>query len=298
MLDIITKLNKRMRFMIRDEFKSRYTTIPFATSKGNYEKNSRNKDHITLFHKHREMELMIVLEGRAMLKVGTEIYEIEKGDVIIICPYMLHNATIFADCVFRHYCLCFDMSIIPDAKMKTNLESGAYKIRCVIKSFESIAGKLASFIRKSYEYHNGQLDGWELQVIGNLSCFFGLLSQSGYIMKKENTLVREDICYRIIDHIEKNYSQNISLDDMAAEFFVSKSYFCRIFKRNFGKSFNNYVCTYRIEKSAIFLRNTDLSVSQIASAVGFNSFSFFCKMFKRHIGMSPTDYRKAYMTAR
>lgn len=280
--------------MIRDEFKNRYTTIPFATSKGDYKKNSFEHNYVTLFHKHREMELMTILDGKAMLNVGMENFEIKKGDVVIICPYMLHNATIYADCAFKHYCLCFDMSIIPDKKMKINLESGTYKIGCLIKSSDNIAGKLSSFLQKSYEYHSRQSDGWELQVIGNLSCFFGLLAQNGYIVKNENVVDNENICYHIVDYIEKNYSQNLSLDIIAKEFFVSKSYFCRIFKHNFGKSFNNYLCVYRIEKASVLLKNTDSPVSEIASHVGFNSFSFFDKMFKKHIGMSPTEYRKIY----
>lgn len=280
--------------MIMDEFKSRYTTIPFATSKGNYEKRINGKNIVTLFHKHREMELMTVLDGRAVLNVGMENFEIQKGDVVIICPYMLHNATIYADCVFKHYCFCFDLSIIPDKKMKINLESGAYKIGCVVKSTNSIACELTSFLQKIYECHRLQLNGWELQVIGNLSCFFGLLSQNGYIEKNDDLIGSDDVCYKIIDCIEKSYSNHMSLDEMAKEFFVSKSYFCRIFKRNFGKSFNSYICDYRIEKASVLLKDTILPVSEIASCVGFNSFSFFSKMFKRRMGMSPTDYRRIY----
>ena len=51
---------------------------------------------------------------------------------------MLHNATIFADCVFRHYCLCFDTSIIPDAKMKTNLETSLEALKAVLPVLENL----------------------------------------------------------------------------------------------------------------------------------------------------------------
>ena len=280
--------------MIRDEFKVRYTTIPFATFNGDYKKQVGKKDTVTLFHKHREMELMTILEGKAELCVGMESFEVEKGDVVIISPYLLHNATIYANCDFKHYCLCFDMDIINDKNLKSSLENGLYSISPVIKSTESISAKLSAFLQKSYECHSSRCKGWELQVMGNLSCFFGLLFENGYIDMRDNAVLNNDICCKVFDYIENNYSRQITLDEVAKLFYVSKSYFCRVFKHNFGKTFNNYVCIYRIEKACVFLKNTNLSVSEISLKVGFNSFSFFDKMFKRYIGVSPMDYRKIH----
>ena len=86
----------------------------------------------SILHNHREIELITILDGNAVIHIGRESRPIQKGDVIIIPPYTLHGATTFFDKDFYHYCLSFDLSIIPDKKLQEELEKGFISTKKII----------------------------------------------------------------------------------------------------------------------------------------------------------------------
>lgn len=274
------------------EFKPANTAIAFHTFARIHEKNTVADNIITLSHKHKSMEILTVLSGKARFCIDMEYYDVKKGDVIIISPYMIHNATLFSDSDFKHYCLCFDMEIIPDGKLGNQLEKRLAKPECIIRSDNKISTVLSECIQNAFEAHRMKKDGWELAVIGNLSVFFSLLKANGLIDTKYSYDTTRDMCCRICDYIEENYRENLSSSDAAAAMCVSKSYFCRIFKKIFGSCFQNYMCMYKIEKAKILLATTEMSVSEIALYLGFNSFSYFSKMFRQYTSVTPSQYKK------
>ena len=64
-------------------------------------------------------------------------------------------------------------------------------------------------------------------------------------------------------------------------------------KKAVGKSATEYINEYRIEKASILLKNTDESVSRVATDVGYDDLNYFSRIFKRIMGMSPVKYRAA-----
>ena len=277
--------------MFNDEFKSRYTTIPFATFFRNHTKNTLDHDDTSIMHNHKEIELIAVLEGKGAIHLDKTSYPIKQGDVIIIPPYTLHCATAFSEEPLMHYCLSFDMSLIPDPNLQESMEKGFVFVEKIIDAEDKNATLLSQLIKNAFDSHQRQEDGWELQVIGNMAVFFGLLKEHKFIEKAQYPDTNQ-ICRDIMDYIANNYSENITSSFAAQEFNVSKSYFCRIFKQNFGQCFQNYVNMYRVEKAKVMLKTTNLPVSEIAMQVGFNSFSFFSKIFKEYMGTTPSLYRK------
>lgn len=286
---IITVLTLWEKIMLIDDFKIQYKTIPFATTFRYQKKNTLKNDLETLSHMHREMEILLVLEGEAGLCAGGNSYKIKKGDIVLIPPYILHNYTIFTDYDFKHNCLCFDLDLLYDKKLKKDLEKGRLKMPFVInnkKCFESGV--------EAYNINEKKQSGWEFQIIGNLSLFFGVLMQEGLITKVDN-LSQKNICREIMELISVNYACNITSTDIAQELHMNNSYFCRLFKKHFGCPFQNYLSVYRIEKAKLYLKNTDLSVSEISFNTGFNSLSYFGKIFKEYTGFTPLEYRTNYI---
>jgi len=95
----------------------------------------------------------------------------------------------------------------------------------------------------------------------------------------------------IIAYIEKNYATDISLEDMAAVACSSKYHFCRNFKKITGYGPYEYLVKYRINKAKSLLKETDISVGEIAEYVGFGSTSNFIQTFKKLEGLTPLKYR-------
>jgi len=274
--------------MFRDEFKARYTTIPFAVYHARYE----NQKIESISHQHKEMEILTILEGNAVFYIDSVAYNVEKGDLLVIPPYSLHNAIIRDDKTFSHYCLCFDLSLIYDKKLCSQLESGDLTITPFISHEEEFAGRLSDNVINSYFACEEKKPGWEFNAIGNISVFFGCLTENNLISLPNLNKKNKNFCMHVMDYINKNYENNITSTDISTKLFMNNSYFCRLFKKNFGSCFQNYLNMYRLEKSTVILKTTDLSVSEISQTVGFNSISYYSKLFKEIYGCSPSEYRK------
>ncbi|WP_419727267.1 PocR ligand-binding domain-containing protein [Terrisporobacter petrolearius] len=97
-----------------------------------------------------------------------------------------------------------------------------------------------------------------------------------------------------IDYIYKNKSENITVENMAKVCHISQSYFSRLFSKEMGDSFSNYISKLKINWAKELLEESDMSVSQVSDELGFNEPGYFIKIFKKHEGVTPSVYRKYY----
>lgn len=97
----------------------------------------------------------------------------------------------------------------------------------------------------------------------------------------------------VADYIAHNYRFDISLDCLSLDFYVNKSYLCRIFKKTTGYSVTEYTNAKRIQKSLSLLRNTGMNISRIAKECGFESTSSFDRAFRKYKGTTPLKYRNS-----
>ena len=100
-----------------------------------------------------------------------------------------------------------------------------------------------------------------------------------------------DAIYKAIQYMSNNFIEKITLEDVAAEIFLSSAYFSKIFKEQTGFNFSQYLNKLRIEKSKSLLRNSRLPLVDIAGMVGYEDQSYFTKVFKKITGNSPGKYR-------
>ena len=99
----------------------------------------------------------------------------------------------------------------------------------------------------------------------------------------------------VLNIIEKNYSNEILIDDICAELNINKCYFCSMFKKEIGLTFINYLNNYKIEKSKELLKNPNLSLLDISLSVGYNNQSYFSTVFKKTTSKTPLEFREDYL---
>lgn len=97
---------------------------------------------------------------------------------------------------------------------------------------------------------------------------------------------------RAIKYIEKNYTNEISIEELCKELNINKCYFCSVFKKETGYTFINYLNLYKIEKSKELLKNPNLSLLDIALSVGFNNQSYYSTVFKKVTSKTPLEFRE------
>ena len=123
------------------------------------------------------------------------------------------------------------------------------------------------------------------------SLFYDMLSHLENELDFENPILKQAVSY-----IDKNFADpDISIEDIAAQAYISPSYFYRIFKAQYSVSPKQYIVSARINKARIMLmENSGLSVSEIARECGFTNLYHFDRIFKEKTGQSPTEFSRLY----
>ncbi len=278
--------------MYNDSFKRRYTTIPFATYAGDY--RPQDGSRITLAHCHREMELLLILEGEAVFHTDGKDYHARAGDILAVNPYLVHATTFPRETSCRHLCLCFDLSLLYDRALAEALEEGTAAVVPYVAVAHSAASALGEAIRQAFDCHAEQREGWEFFVIGALCRVFGLLTANGFLLRHLPGQSKESFCRRTISYLDAHMAEPITSTDAAEALYLSHGHFCRTFKTQFGHPFGEYLTMLRLERAAHLLCDTDWRISRIAEEVGFESFSYFGKKFRESTSYTPSAYRKKY----
>jgi beta-xylosidase/AraC-like DNA-binding protein len=102
---------------------------------------------------------------------------------------------------------------------------------------------------------------------------------------------------KMVDYLEKNYHQVITLEDMAQKFYLSTGYLSRYFKQKMGMGFNRFLMEIRLKHSVKDLVYTDVTISQIAMKNGFANTKSFSKLFKEKYEVTPHIYRENHSEA-
>ena len=165
--------------MFADEFKSRYTTIPFA-----YYKHKARAVEIPLFtHHHKELELIAIYDGEADFYIDSTCYSLKTGEVLLIPPYRIHRARVSPGTSYD--CICFDLSLIWDEPLRQGLEDGTFTVSGYLSKELPYTAKMNECVRTAIRACETNAPGWEMDAIGNLSVLFGQLKKVGFFVRTE-----------------------------------------------------------------------------------------------------------------
>lgn len=131
-------------------------------------------------------------------------------------------------------------------------------------------------------YHISQMNQFLLDYITQV---FDVYEQS--IQNTDSKMIQVVKAY-----IHEHYMEKLELEDTAGQVYLSPSYLGILFKQQTGQNYTDYVTDVRIEKAKEFLRNVDLSITEVAFAVGYKDVRYFSKTFKKKVGITPKEYRK------
>lgn len=116
-------------------------------------------------------------------------------------------------------------------------------------------------------------------------------------MQPENFLAeiysgRSDVITKALAYIHENYMNKLSLGDIARGIHVNNSYLSTLFKKEMKTTVTGYIQDVRLNSAIKKLDNTNMSITEISSACGFDNPSYFSKVFRDRFGITPRDYRK------
>ncbi len=133
----------------------------------------------------------------------------------------------------------------------------------------------------------------EYQIAARLTALWSILIQniaSDLTTPSRTYLRKQERIHTMLSYIHENYTQEVRLADVADAAHISVGECCRCFRSMVRTSPNQYLLEYRISKSKELLLGTDLSVTDVGYAVGFNDTSYFIHYFRKVTGVTPKEY--------
>ena len=159
---------------------------------------------------------------------------------------------------------------------------------------------LSLFDKMNDEYNAAASDNFSAALIrGYMAELFAFICRTNRSLAAAESIESERIgailepsIQQAAQYISEHFREDISLADVAAQAYMSGSYFSRKFKKITGLNFSEYLTSTRIKAADDLLLQTSLSIAEIAASCGFGDANYFGDIFKKHKGMSPTMYRR------
>lgn len=237
-------------------------------------------------HWHEYLELWYLKKGDVVLSHSGNESRIGAGDLAIANSNELHAGYSIGD-EFEYYCIIIDPEFF-----STELSQGHFVFKNVISGDETIK----KCLEEIFEEYSGQKVGFDLVIKSKMYEVLAYLVRN-YIARHitdEEYYARTSRLERIapvVEYIEANYNAEISYEELARLVNVSKYHFCHLFKEATGKTAIQYINDVRLDKAYELLKNTDMNITQVSMAVGFNDMNYFSRIFRKKNKIAPSKVR-------
>ncbi len=272
------------------------TEFPCAVYASRHTEKSKN---VIPWHWHEEMEIIYIASGTLRAKVPSRTFILEQGDCIVINSNVLHFAAAEGECSLHS--LVFAPSLVGGTEesvftrnyIRPLLSCPSFSGFCFPASKDERA---ADWFCEAFTSMTQNVPGFEFTVRENLSRFcYSLYEKFQPQLGRWNPALNQDSLRvkKMLAYMHENFSDNITLADIARSADISERECLRCFQRTIQLSPMQYLLKYRIMQGAELLisRPAD-GVAEIAGFCGFDSPSYFTKMFGRFYGCTPRAYRK------
>ncbi len=256
-------------------------------------------------HEHADFsELVVVLEGSATHIVNEERYPIAKGDVFVINQFTRHGFTEAAhlricNMMFqpeRLFADAYDMKQLPGFQALFILEPHYFRTHRFCSQLQLRAGAFNAteqLISQMMAQYTERTTGWQDAA----SALFRLLCvQLSREYRTQEAVDGMDNAYLklagAVAYMENHYCTAIGTEQLAAIAGYSERQFLRLFKTVFGTTPNQYIVGLRMKKAQQLLKDTELSIGEIAWRCGYDDHNYFSRLFKKQVGVTPRAYQK------
>ncbi len=245
------------------------------------------------FHYHEFEKLVLFKSGKASYIIEGKEYVLKPNDILLVCSGDIHKPVISSDEEYERIIIWIKSDYIKNNHSLYNCfektkGSGQYLLRLPESSANEIFYAAEKFNHESSENFESDLMKntifIQLMIMLNRACEKYDNIQIEYKSDKQTD--------SIIEYINKNIFEDLSVDKISSEFFISRYYLMHKFKRVTGKTIYSYIRSKRLIHAADLISN-GCSAKTACFESGFNNYSVFLKAFKKEFSCVPTDYRKA-----
>ncbi|MEL7655173.1 MAG: AraC family transcriptional regulator [Bacillota bacterium] len=246
-----------------------------------------------VMHKHEDKaEVVFITSGSGAHYIDGKKYFTKKGDILLYDAGVIHDETANPNDNMNVYCVAISNLNLKGRQVNHFLNDKMSAVINVEENYE----KFLNLFEMIHEYTlenskpSTEIANYLLRTV--IVMIDIILQRKSALMETEEFMTGK----QIKKYIDEHYSDNINLDTLASHFNMNLYYLGHIFKDMVGYSPMQYVIRRRIGEAQSLLINTDYSVTQIASMVGYNNTNHFHSVFNKMVGMTPAKYRKYWVT--
>lgn len=254
-------------------------------------------------HSHEFVEITYVSEGAGVHYIAGETVPAEHGTLFFIPvgqSHVFRPKTPKKDRPLIVYNCLFPASYLIELRNGFPAASEIYDCfadeRLTWFSVKDPAGEYQAMFRELYREFAAKPPGY-LVVLASLvlRILTGLYRQRLQIHAPAGERPQWISVDEAIAFIDNNYAAELKLGELAAQARLSERQLSRLFRRQTGMSFVEYVQSVRMDAACRLLASSRSSVEEIASAVGYADMKFFYRLFKKKTGVTPRQYRDSIL---
>lgn len=271
--------------------------------------NVHRRDHFNkiALHQHDFIELVYIAGGSSTSWINQQEYLLERGDLVLLNIGDIHRFTPRDSISFINMLIHpgFLDRRMPDENSPVDLlklpafrafEARVLKIPPFIRVPTSDLLNIESLMGSIIHEYNAKSIGYLTVLKGHLHILITQLLRIVEMEQQRPSGSRNhlrDTFPVVIDYIDRNYQNKITLSELASNSFFNPSYFGQVFKTSFGMTPMEYVNKKRIHEAARILIEHDATAEQVCFMVGFKDRKQFYKLFKQYKGLTPGQFRKS-----
>lgn len=253
------------------------------------------------YHVHDYIQITQKHSGSIVYIFLGDVLQIEDSDILFIHSntphcWLAQENTYCTSAAFYENSLCFDSGLI---RFQPYLKFFSFHIvpYLLIKESNPYHSRIKLALDNLIEINEKQGYGFDA-ILRNQAVILLLLILQMLIDTQHPSMnfVEDPTLQHALSHMIMNYSENISVKDIAEHVGMNADYFSHFFKQKMGMSCKKFLNRLRIEKAASLLMSSNLSITEILYECGYKTMSVFYRAFNEMYSMSPTNYRKMHLS--
>lgn len=247
-------------------------------------------------HYHDEIELLKVTNGRMSCTVNGVTYEITSGEIAFFNSRAPHSTAFLEDGTSSILIQINNDAFLNDdiGKYLSRFMNNEENQFILIRPNNNLTKKLTEYVDNiKNEYIQKEL-AYEISIKANVYNILTFLYRikALFDVKSIFDFKSLDKVLPILQFIDENYQEPITLEKISSIVNLNQSYFCRLFKKATNSTLMEYINFVRISKAEKLLSTTENNIVEISLETGFSSVSYFNRTFKRYKNCTPTAYRR------
>ena len=236
-------------------------------------------------HTHNNVEVYLLLAGHGIFHIEGSSYPLSPGDVLVMRPAESHYIELTADVPYERVVINFDVNAFAGIDPENRL---------IQPILNREAGRHNQY--KAFAFHGGScMDYWQTMMaptgepyVNLLAGLIGLLREvhNIYFDQKDQETAADMLEYRIVQYINDNLREPLTLEDICKQFFISKAQLCRLFRKTTATTVWQYITVKRLVLARQLLEQGE-SPTKLYTQCGFNDYSTFYRAYVKHYGCAP-----------